>query len=145
MAFMDWKNDYSVGIREMDQQHRKLLEIINHLHDAMKSGNDRAQLLSVMNELIDYTRFHFTFEEQMMERVGFPEEEEHKRRHEAMVQRVGQYRTEAMAPGATFSLKLMDFLKFWLTKHILETDMAYARFIAGQATAAGVGPSRQAV
>ena len=144
MAFVEWKNEFSVGVVEIDQQHRKLLEIINHLNEAMKLGNDSGRLSRVMDELVGYTRFHFAYEEQLMATVGYAETAEHHRRHEAMVARVEQFRGEVANARATFSLKLMDFLKYWLTKHILETDMGYARHIEAQMPGREAGPSRKA-
>ena len=132
MAFIEWKSEFSVGVLEIDEQHRKLLAIINHLHESMKAGNDSGELSRVVDELLNYTRFHFAFEEQLMERVGYPDAPEHRRRHQAMVARVVQFQADAANARALFSMKLMEFLKYWLSKHILETDMAYGDFIARQ-------------
>jgi hemerythrin len=144
MAFVEWKNAFSVGVLEIDDQHRKLLAIINHLHDAMRAGSDTAELSRVMDELVNYTRFHFAFEEQLMERVAYPDVQEHRRRHQAMVARVVQFQADVANARALFSMKLMEFLKYWLSKHILETDMAYALFIAGQVEGAQEARRRKA-
>lgn len=132
MAFVEWMDQFSVGVDELDDQHRRLLEIINHLHEAMKSGNDRQRLCEVVDELVHYTRLHFEFEEKMMEQVGYPELAEHRRRHDAMVARVEQFRGDVADARASFGLKLMDFLKYWLTKHILGTDKGYAVYLAAR-------------
>ena len=132
MGFIEWKNAFSVGVLEVDDEHKQLLAIINHLHDAMRAGSDTAELSRVMDELVNYTRFHFAFEEQLMERVGYPDMQEHGRRHQAMMARVAQFQADAANARALFSMKLMEFLKYWLSKHILETDMSYGDFIARQ-------------
>lgn len=130
MAFMDWKEQFSVGILAIDEQHRRLLDIINRLHDAMKKGSDVASLDAVVRELISYTRYHFAFEEQMLERAAYPELEEHRRKHRAMVVQVERFRDEVASGKAMMPLKLMNFLKDWLSKHILQTDMRYGRHLA---------------
>ena len=131
MAFVDWKPVYSVGVVEIDAQHRRLLDIINQLHDAMKMGGKPARLAEVVNELVGYTRYHFAYEEKMLESARYGELEEHRRKHRAMVAQVEAFREEATSGKATVSMKLMTFLKDWLTKHIMETDQRYASAVAG--------------
>jgi hemerythrin-like metal-binding protein len=126
MAFIDWKPEYSVGHAEIDQQHRKLVEIINSLHEAMKAGGKPEDMMRIMNELVNYTRYHFAHEEQLMQKAGYADLASHQRVHRAMVEQVEKLRQEAGSSRAGFSIKLMGFLKNWLTDHILGTDQKYA-------------------
>jgi hemerythrin len=125
MAFMDWQAAYSVGVLSIDEQHRALIEIINRLHEVMRRGGAADELKGVLNELVTYTRYHFSHEEQMMERCGYPELAEHKRIHSALVGQVEAFQAELAVGRGAVSLQLMTFLKDWLAKHILETDMRY--------------------
>lgn len=134
MAFVEWKPEYSVGVVEIDAQHRRLLDIINQLHEAMKLGGKPSMLAQVMNELVGYTRYHFAYEESLMESAGFPQLEEHRRKHRAMVGQVEAFRDHATSGKASVSLNLMSFLKDWLTKHIMHTDRLYAACVAGVRT-----------
>ena len=129
MAFVEWKPEYSVGILEIDSQHRRLLDIINQMHDAMKMGGKPAAITAVVNELVGYTRYHFAYEERLMEEAGYPQLEEHRRKHRAMVGQVDSFRDAAGSASAAVSLKLMGFLKDWLSRHIMETDQYYARHL----------------
>jgi hemerythrin len=131
MAFVEWKPDYSVRVPEIDMQHRRLLDIINQLHEAMRLGGKPAQLAEVVNELAGYTRYHFAYEEKRMEAAGYRELEEHRRKHRAMVAQVEAFRDQVAAQKATVSLNLMSFLKDWLTKHIMQTDQLYSGCVAG--------------
>jgi hemerythrin-like metal-binding protein len=72
MAFMDWQAAYSVGVLSIDEQHRAPLDIVNRLHGVMKRGGAADELKGVLEELATYTRYHFSHEEQMMERCGYP-------------------------------------------------------------------------
>lgn len=126
MAFVDWKPEYSVGHMEIDQQHKKLVGIINQLHDAMKAGGRPEELMRIMDELVSYTRYHFAHEEKLMEKAGYTDLAAHRRVHRAMVEQVEKLRQEAGSSRAGFSIKLMGFLKNWLTDHILGTDRKYA-------------------
>ena len=134
MAFITWKDEYSVRVPEIDTQHRRLLEIINGLHEAMLMGGKPDALKAVIDELVGYTRYHFGYEEQMLERAGYPALEEHKRKHRAMVAQVEGFVGEIASGKASVSLKLMNFLKAWLTHHIRETDQNYSSHMVGSAS-----------
>jgi hemerythrin len=126
MAFVDWKPEYSVGVLEIDAQHHRLLDIINQMHDAMKMGGKPAAVSAVVNELVGYTRYHFAYEERLLEGAGYPELEAHRTKHRAMVGQVESFRDAANHASAAVSIKLMGFLKDWLSRHIMETDQRYA-------------------
>ncbi len=135
MPFTEWKNEYSVGVPEIDAQHRRLLDIINQLHHAMKMGGKPTAIVEVINELIGYTRYHFAYEERILEDSGYADLEEHRRKHRAMVAQVETFRDSAAEGKATLSLKLMGFLRDWLSKHILETDKQYSDHLADRRAA----------
>ncbi|MEJ5366872.1 MAG: bacteriohemerythrin [Bryobacteraceae bacterium] len=129
MAFVDWKPEYSVGHAEIDQQHRKLVDLINNLHETMKLGGKPEDLKRILNDLVNYTRYHFGHEEKLMEKAGYPDLADHKRVHRAMVEQVEKFRKEVESSRTGFSIKLMGFLKNWLTEHILGTDQKYAAVV----------------
>lgn len=128
MALIPWREDFNVGIVMVDQQHRQLVSILNHLHEVMKNGSHPIDVQTVLSELTSYTRFHFTAEEKLMAECGYPAREEHIRKHRAMVARVGDFVEEMRFNSATTPPKLLNFLKEWLTRHILETDREMAQF-----------------
>jgi len=133
MAFVNWKEEFSVRVPEIDTQHRRLLDIINKLHEAMHMGGKPDALKAVSDELVSYTRYHFGYEEQMLARAGYRGLEEHKRKHRAMVAQVEGFAAEITSGKASVSIKLMAFLKDWLSRHIMETDQQYAGYLAGKA------------
>ncbi len=135
MSFVQWKDEYSVRIPEIDLQHRRLVDLINQLHDAMKAGSDRAKVGGVVDQLLSYTNYHFAYEERMMEHAHYPALDDHKRVHRAMTAQVEEFRKHVAGAGASLPLTLMSFLKNWLFKHILETDMRYSAHITGNKAA----------
>lgn len=126
MALLDWQESYSVKVPELDQQHQCLVGMLNRLHDALRAGGDPAAAQKVVEELVLYTRHHFAAEERLMESCGYPELEEHRRKHRAMEAQVQTFRQQLAVGGISVQLKLMTFLRDWLQKHILETDMRYS-------------------
>lgn len=135
MAFMEWKNNYSVHVEELDRQHQRLIQIINSLHDAMKIGAPKPALERILSDLVSYTRFHFQTEEQLMRAHRFPEYKEHLREHESLTSTVVRFDEDLRAGRVALSVPLMQFLKSWLSGHILQSDSKYAPFMTGQAAA----------
>lgn len=133
MAFIEWRETFSVGMLDIDQQHKRLVDIINRLHDAMRTGAAQPQLARVADDLLEYTKQHFAYEEKMIAAAGYPHVAEHAKKHRAMTAQVEAFRDNIRAATATVPLKLMEFLKNWLTQHILATDMDYSRVLSGAA------------
>jgi hemerythrin len=129
MAFFDWKQEYSVNIREIDQQHQKLVGMLNELHEAMGKGEGREVLGRVLKDLANYTKTHFATEERLMKAHGYPDYESHKMKHEKMTEAVLQNIAKFEAREMTSLIGVFQFLKDWLKKHIMQTDMGYSTFL----------------
>ncbi|MGO4555579.1 bacteriohemerythrin, partial [Stenotrophomonas sp. 2YAF22] len=96
MALLVWQDDLNIGIDVIDQQHRRIIEMLNHLHVAQTSLQ-RAAVGEVIDEVVDYTMSHFAFEEELMEEAGYPFCAAHKRVHEVFIKRVSEYRMRFQA------------------------------------------------
>jgi hemerythrin-like metal-binding protein len=129
-AFMSWKKEYEVGNATIDTQHRRLVELINELSDAIDGGSGKEVLGKVLDGLIEYTATHFGAEEAIFSASAYPDVKEHKRRHADLVRQVTELRRNFQTGHAIISADTMAFLKEWLTGHILGTDQAYASYIA---------------
>jgi len=129
MALLIWSPGYSVGIKEIDSQHMKLVDMINNLHDGMKSGKGKEALENIFNELVSYTTFHFAHEEQLFQKYNYPETITHKRQHTDLVEQVLAYKTSYESGKSLLSMDIMNFLKDWLLKHIAGTDKKYTAFL----------------
>ena len=116
MALLSWNDDYSVGIKEIDKQHMKLVDLVNELHEGMKSGKGKEVLGNILNELVKYTAFHFAHEEQLFDKYGYPETAAHKRQHKDLVDQVMVYKNNFDSGKSVLTLDLMNFLKDWLVK-----------------------------
>ena len=132
MAFFEWNDTYSVQVREIDSQHKKLVAILNDLFEAMHAGQGRDALERVLNDLARYTRIHFAFEERLMAEYGYPEFLAHKQVHAKMAEKVRDL-TRQYRAGTLFNpVQVSNFLKNWLSMHIMETDKKYAAFFQSQ-------------
>jgi hemerythrin len=123
---MDWTDELSVSVTEIDDQHKKLIELINRLHDAMKAGQGKEVLESTLQELAAYTVYHFQAEEQYMEEFKYPRYSSHKVEHDAFVKKVTDLQKDFAEGRLGLTLDLMKFLKDWVNNHIKATDKQYS-------------------
>jgi len=128
MALINWNDSLSVNIAEIDQQHQKLVLVINELNDAMKQGKGKDILGEIINGLINYTATHFKTEEDYFFQFGYPDMENHKKEHTAFVQKVTNFKEGFEKGKLSLSIEVMNFLSDWLQNHIKGTDKRYTRF-----------------
>ena len=129
MPLLQWNDELSIGINSIDEQHKKLVNIINALNDALAEGKADDVLAEIFDELADYTVKHFGYEEQMFDQYGYVEAEAHKTEHKALINQVKKLQEKVNAGDFMISVEVMIFLKEWLINHILKTDKAYAPFL----------------
>jgi hemerythrin len=129
---MKWDQRFSVNIKVIDEQHKKWIGMLNNLHDAMRLGKGRDMVGSVLGELVDYTKVHFSTEERLMEKYGYALYSGHKKLHEDMVREVELLQSKYEAGETTLTIDVMQFLKNWLSEHIIGTDRNYAPFLNGK-------------
>lgn len=125
MSLIEWNARLSLGIDEIDHQHRKLIEMINELDRAMEQGQGKAAIGRVLDGLVAYTQFHFGAEEKLMERCGYPGSERHKTEHVAFVKKLIDFKGGYARGQLGLSIAVMSFLSTWLTEHIQGTDRQY--------------------
>ena len=130
MALMEWKEDYSVGIKHIDEQHMGLINQFNKLHDAMKMGRGKSILGDILTTLIQYTQTHFESEEALFDKFGYPETNEHKKEHQKFRTEVLQFKESFEEGLLMVTIELMNFLKNWLVDHMLGTDAKYKEFLS---------------
>ncbi len=129
MALINWNTNYSVGIREIDDQHKKLISLINELYEAMRRGEGKAALGQVLGQMLDYTVYHFNSEERLFREYGYPDHEEHKQMHDYLSDNVRQLKAEYEAGSPAITRDAMLFLSNWLNVHILEVDKRYGPYL----------------
>lgn len=129
MALFVWKDAYSVNIKEIDDQHKKLIDMINELNDAMAQGKAKEMLGAILDKLVAYTASHFAVEERLMQTHGYDDYPAHKEKHEKMTAKVLDLQRQFKSGQAAMTIEVMNFLKNWLDKHIVGTDMKYSAFL----------------
>lgn len=130
MALMSWSPSLSVNIKQFDDQHRKLVDMVNELHEAMRAGNGQELLGNIIGALISYTVTHFSDEERLMASHAYPDMAAHKDEHERLVRQVLEMQEQYASGQAILTLELMLFLKDWLMKHIQGDDKKFGAYLA---------------
>ena len=129
MPLMTWKDEYSVKIQTIDSQHKKLIDLLNQIYDASRLGKGKEVLGKILNELVVYTKVHFTTEEDFFKKFSYPDYVLHKIEHDKLTKQVTDFQEQYEAGNATLSIEIMQFLKDWLSDHILGTDKKYVEFL----------------
>jgi len=129
--YVVWDDDFSVGIHLMDEQHKKLILMINDLFQRCVNGSTSANLTFAIaaKEAAEYARTHFQIEEEYLEKAGYPGLDEQKREHESFMTNV-LTTVEKYKKGEAVPLDLVRFLKKWLLNHIAVSDKKYAAYLA---------------
>lgn len=129
MARIEWKDNFSVGIVSIDNHHRKLIDFINDLHDAIASDKTQETLGLIIENIISYTVHHFSYEEELFDKYGYEDTSAHKAKHKELIQDTLKLQEQFKSGKVEISIQILDFLTDWLNKHILETDKQYTPFL----------------
>ncbi len=126
--FIEWTDELSVGIQEIDEQHRILISLINQLYDAIINKIDSLIINDILEELVQYTVVHFAVEESLMRIFDYSQYDDHKHQHEELKQQVFDLQRKVKTGEVQVGMELLHFLRNWLKKHILITDKKYTSF-----------------
>ena len=129
MDFVIWNEKYSVKVPSIDEQHKKLVCIINELYSSMKAGKSREQLGKTLEDLVEYTKYHFSYEEKLLEKTGYEDIEEHKKQHNAFADKITTTCKNYESGKMFMSIDICNFLQNWLIQHIQGTDQKYSQIL----------------
>ena len=129
MSTLEWQESWSVGNASLDEDHKRLISIIQTVGESRTRSMDAARVIS---ELEEYTNYHFAREEKLMEAADIPGLEAHKKSHRAFVEWLDSVRqtfTISQQARSVLIETVDDYLQDWLKNHILKTDMNYKGLI----------------
>jgi hemerythrin-like metal-binding protein len=128
MAAIRWSEELSVEIGSIDSQHKKLIDLINSFYESVNKGLAKEKMLELIKALKDYTQYHFSNEERYMKQYGYPDFENHKKEHQQFIDTVLNFEERYKSGKLLLSLEVTNFIKDWVTNHILGTDKKYSKF-----------------
>lgn len=130
MKDLVWDKILSVGVDEIDDDHRKLIHIFNILNHAVTQGDSKEYLAATLEELINCTVWHFSHEERLMLKYRYPEHAEHKIEHQELIQSAKELQQLILRSDSAFAEEHIQFLEQWLTRHILTADGRLGTFLS---------------
>ena len=126
--YISWDESYSVSVKQLDEEHKKLVGMINELHEAMQVGKGKEILSSILDRMINYVGTHFSNEEKYMEKFSYPASDVHKKEHNDFVKKTVEFQQNFNDGKLGLSIEIMFFLKEWLLNHIKGSDQNYGPF-----------------
>ena len=122
MPMIAWSNQFSVGVQEVDKQHQVLVGILNRLSSALDAQDKDFDSHKVIDEMVQYTVYHFGTEEHLMTQIGYAVKAQHVAEHQAFVHQVGEMVGQLTQGHGPSLEELLIFLRDWLISHILHSD-----------------------
>lgn len=136
MTMLSWRDDYRIGVREIDAEHKYLFDLINAVHDAHTAGDGRRNALSALTRLVAYAEQHFTREEALMNAHAYPKLDDHRQLHEDLFSSIFDLNEKLQSGVKQVDAEVLRFLKNWLVDHILHSDMDFGAFVESEAAKA---------
>lgn len=125
MPFMKWESNYSVGIEEIDEQHKKLFGMVNDYFDAAKRQESNDALKDLFAGLSAYVLIHFRFEEKYFGRFNYENAEKHKNSHRELTEKLSDLLVKYDEGQLILAIEIGEFMRKWLISHICGTDQQY--------------------
>lgn len=126
MPLLRWLPEYSVNEAGLDNDHRKLFDILNTVYENIMNSKEVDYVLQFIDELSDYTRYHLSAEEQHMREIGFPEIDAHVAEHRDFTIKIEALRTQFNGNNLEVAQGLIVLLGDWLLRHVLKEDRKYS-------------------
>ncbi len=120
-----WEDKFSVGISMIDEEHKKLIDILNKIIYAKEHNINSEELKEVLRVMTDYSVTHFTTEEAYMKAFNYPEYQSHKEEHMDFSTKIISYTYKMIKGNYQFASELSEYIEQWLVKHIQVTDKQY--------------------
>jgi len=136
MIFLSWRDEYRVGIAQIDAEHQYLFKLVNEFHDEQARGGKSQEVLQVLNRLVAYAEEHFQHEEALMRSIGYPRLARQQDLHEKLFSSIFALNEKLSRSSVKVDAETLRFLKDWLVEHIVKEDTDIGDFMKRQAVQA---------
>lgn len=128
---VEWKDSYVLGIPEIDNQHRHLIDVANELYEIafVKPEKYKESMAEVLKKIVDYTVYHFSSEEEYMKSKGYAASDVHKAAHDGFIKEVEYQLKKLVSDDVLAGAKFYSFICNWILTHIAKADKIWATFV----------------
>jgi hemerythrin len=130
-TFFSWQDTYSVNIKEIDNQHKAIIDMLNDLYDAFLNKEHSQKTGEILDRLTDYANYHFHTEEEYFEMFKYAKRSSHMHEHKIFIEKVKAFREEFNQNPTALTYKIINFLREWLVNHIEISDKEYVSCFKG--------------
>ena len=130
MALMTWSGKYSVGVDDLDNQHKDLMKVLNELHAASMRGEAQKVAGPLIRQIVSIASEHFAAEEKLMESTEYPGLARHRAKHRELAGKIAEFVSRHEKGDATVYVQLLYFIRDWQTKHMETEDREYAPWLS---------------
>jgi len=129
MPLIEWNDVFMVNIAQMDEEHKKFIELINDFHKALSESRIQEKLTGLLDGLVKYAETHFSSEEKLLEQYKCEELEKQREEHAVFMATMVELRKKYSMGHMVSAIDIMNFLKSWLIDHIMYEDKKYSDYI----------------
>ena len=129
MDLIKWRKEFSVGVKELDNQHKKIIKILNQIFTLHEKGKDEKQMGKIISNLYEYIKDHFRIEEEYMVKYNYPGYDKQKEEHNRFIDRFSEFQREFLKGHRLTAINLFNFVWDWFSQHILKLDKLYSPFL----------------
>jgi len=122
---LDWVDKFILGIEDIDEQHKQLIELVNSMFASFKLDKNKKEIKENIKSFVDFASYHFGNEEQYFEQFNYPESESHIKEHNEFIKQVKAFQSDYNANKVKFLDDIMSYIKVWLYRHFTEIDVKY--------------------
>jgi hemerythrin len=124
-SMIEWDDKYSVGISIIDNEHKKLIGIINKAIALEQNSNNSEEIIEIINEMNKYALTHFADEEAYMVQFNYPDYEQHRKEHQGFCIETMAFLDSATKGDCQLACEILEHLKNWIVHHVQGTDRKY--------------------
>ncbi|MBF0604166.1 MAG: hemerythrin family protein [Nitrospirae bacterium] len=125
-----WSESLSIGVKEIDKDHQHLIGLLNILIWSIEQKKEKSEVEEALGGLLSYTSWHFRHEERLMQTFDYGKFQKHKDEHMGLIDQAVALREAFATRGEEITPEIIEFLKSWLSHHILGTDMEMGHFLS---------------
>jgi hemerythrin-like metal-binding protein len=128
MKLIEWNDNYSVNVEEIDNQHKEIIKIINELYVSIVEGKSRNSVDKIFKDLTEYATTHFKTEEDYFEKINYPEASFHKEQHEDIAKKIEEFKKRNEAGRKILDSEILRFLMSWFINHVILIDKRFTEY-----------------
>jgi hemerythrin len=124
-----WRDSFSIHVAQMDNHHKRLIEIANKTMEHLYNNSERESLANAFDALVDYTRYHFAAEEKLLALYNYPGTDAQNKSHTELIRQVIEYKERVLGGDVPKRADFLNFIESWLVRHVLDEDRKYGIFL----------------